>query len=128
MFIKKHDKWLLCNVGTQSCPLPILCSQGSCYQSLSLPFVKEKNNFLAQKLFVWQKLVTFFLIPNTSKYHGFCVYGPCFVVQYLVSSLVLQSSHWGKEGCLLNCSHVAVSVHCLFLMVPWVGLQCLIVA
>ena len=29
------------------------------------------------------------------------VFGPCFVVQYLVSFLVLQSSHWGRErdGC-----------------------------
>ena len=32
----------------------------------------------------------------------FCVFGPCFVVQYLVSFLVLQSSRWGRERWLLK--------------------------
>ena len=60
----------------------------------------------------------------------FFVFGPCFVVQYLVSFLVLQSSHWGRERWLLkNCfkCHVTVSALCLFLTVQCVGLQCVIV-
>ena len=32
----------------------------------------------------------------------FFVFGPCFVVQYLVSFLVLQSSRWGRERWLLK--------------------------
>ena len=32
----------------------------------------------------------------------FFVFGPCFVVQYLVSFLVLQSSRWGRERLLLK--------------------------
>ena len=28
------------------------------------------------------------------------MFGPCFVMQYLVSFLVLQSSHWGRESWL----------------------------
>ena len=54
----------------------------------------------------------------------FFVFGPCFVVQYFVSFLVLQSSQ--KERWLLkNCfkCHVTVSVLCLFLTVQCVGLQ-----
>ena len=31
------------------------------------------------------------------------MYGPCFVLQYLVSFLVLQSSQLGRECCLFNC-------------------------
>ena len=27
------------------------------------------------------------------------MFGPCFVVQYFMSFLVLQSSHWGRERC-----------------------------
>ena len=53
------------------------------------------------------------------------VFGHCFVVQYLVSFLV--SNHLTRAeraGCLY---HVAVSVLCLFLMVPWIDLQCVIV-
>ena len=34
---------------------------------------------------------------------------PCFVTQYLVPLLVLQSSRWGRD----------VSVLCYFLVVPW---------
>ena len=30
----------------------------------------------------------------------FCIFGPCFVVQYLVSFLVLQSFRWGRDFCL----------------------------
>ena len=30
------------------------------------------------------------------------VFGPCFVVQYLVAFLVLQSSRWGRERWLLK--------------------------
>ena len=37
--------------------------------------------------------------------------------------LVLQSSRWGKESCL-----VTVSFLCLLLTVRWVGLGCVIVA
>ena len=51
-------------------------------------------------------------------------------MQYLVSFLVLQSSHWGRERWLLkNCfkCHVTVSALCLFLAVQCVGLQCVIV-
>ena len=56
--------------------------------------------------------------------------GPCIDVQYLVSFLVLQSSHWGRERWLLeNCfkCRVTVSALCLFLTVQCVGLQCVIV-
>ena len=55
-----------------------------------------------------------------------------FVVQYLVSFLVLQSSVWYKEGWLLflYCPLDVMwllSVLRLFLTVPWVCLQCVIV-
>ena len=54
---------------------------------------------------------------------GCFVFGPCFEMEYLGSFLVLQSSHPGKENWLLYFKHVTVSVLCLFLTVPWVGLQ-----
>ena len=59
----------------------------------------------------------------------FFVFGPCFVVQYLVSFLVLRSSRRGREsesraGCL---KLLFVRALCLFLRVRWVGLQCMIV-
>ena len=50
-------------------------------------------------------------------------------MQNLVPFLVLQSSHWGRESWLL-CSVLlpwGVSALCLFLMVPCVGLWCVIV-
>ena len=56
------------------------------------------------------------------------VFGPCFVMQYLVAIISLRTREldalrkWSSSCC------VAVSVLCLFLMVPWVGLQCVIVA
>ena len=42
--------------------------------------------------------------------------GPCFVIHCFVSFLVLR-----------NKELVAVIVLCLYLIVPWVGLQCVIV-
>ena len=55
----------------------------------------------------------------------------CFVVQYFVSFLVLQSSLCETESWLLYCvyllgawCHVTVIVLMLFLTVSWVGLQC----
>ena len=53
-------------------------------------------------------------------FRGF-VFNTCFVMQYLVFFLVLQSSRWGRERVVAFCS-VAVSVLCLFLAVPWVSL------
>ena len=55
-------------------------------------------------------------------------------MQYFVSFLVLQSSHCGREIILFallllsSVCPVAVIVHCPFLTVPWVGLQCVTVA
>ena len=60
------------------------------------------------------------------------VLGTCFVMQYFVSFLVCNHPD-GKESwlldfyCLLGWCHMAVSVLCLFLAVPCVGLQCVIV-
>ena len=63
---------------------------------------------------------------------GDYVLGPCFVMQYLVSFLVLaiiwlgrraRCIHWLFSWCL-----VAVSVQWVFLTVQWVGLQCVFVA
>ena len=57
---------------------------------------------------------------------GGLVLGLSFVLQYLVSFLVLQSSGRGRESWLLYfcCSecHVAVIILLLFLAVLWVGL------
>ena len=58
---------------------------------------------------------------------GGFVFGPCFVMQYLVFFLVLQSSLVRKRAAvalpkLCSCCYVAVKVLCLFLMVPWFGL------
>ena len=56
----------------------------------------------------------------------FVVFDPCFVVQYLVLFVVLQSSRWGRERWLFkNCfqCHVIVSALCRFLTVQWVGLH-----
>ena len=60
------------------------------------------------------------------------MFGPCFAVHYLVYFRVCN--HLGgekKNGCFtliaFQC-HLTVSVLCLFLTVPWVGLQCVIVA
>ena len=58
----------------------------------------------------------------------FPIFGPCFVVPYLVSFLiVLQSSRWGRANFvfLVSCGCYVLF---LFLTVPWVGLQCVIVA
>ena len=58
------------------------------------------------------------------------VFGSCFVVQYLVSFLVLQSSCWGRERWLLKSCfkcNVTVSALCLFLTVQCVSLKCVIV-
>ena len=49
--------------------------------------------------------------------------GPCFVMRYLVSCLVLQSCRWGGEGWLV---YFSVGVLSIFLVVPWVGLRCLV--
>ena len=47
--------------------------------------------------------------------------GPCFIMQYLVSDLVFQSSRGGRVSGML-------CFKCLFFAVPLVGLQCVIVA
>ena len=50
------------------------------------------------------------------------VLGPCFVMQYFASYLVLQSSHWGRELVALlilsSRCHVAVISLCRFLKAP----------
>ena len=61
------------------------------------------------------------------------MFGPCFIMHYLVSFLVLQSSRCGREpaGCLTYlflCCHLSVGVLCIFPTVPWVSLQCATVA
>ena len=38
------------------------------------------------------------------------VFGPCFVLQYLVSFLVLQSSRWGRERERDGCLKIACNV------------------
>ena len=56
--------------------------------------------------------------------------GPYFVVQYIVSFPVLQSSRWGRERWLLyfNCFLMScVSILWLLLTVLGVRLQCVIV-
>ena len=53
--------------------------------------------------------------------------GHCFVMQYLVSFLVLQSSRRGRESSLLYFRHVVVSVRVSSLQCLWVVLQCVIV-
>ena len=58
---------------------------------------------------------------------GGSVFGICYVLHYLVSFLVLQSSSRGKESWLIALIVATVSVVLLFLTVPWVGLQCVIV-
>ena len=57
---------------------------------------------------------------------GIFVFDPCFVVQYLVSVLVLQSSWWVRESKLFSRSLVAVGILWFFLTVSWFG-QCMIV-
>ena len=59
---------------------------------------------------------------------GGFVFCPYFAMQYLVSFLIVHSSRRGRESLLRRCYHVAVSVMCLFLAVPWVDLQCVAVA
>ena len=60
------------------------------------------------------------------------MYGPCFVMKYLVSFLVLQSPRLRRESWLLYfyclLIHVIISIQCLFPTVPWVGLRRVIVA
>ena len=61
------------------------------------------------------------------------VFVPCFVVHCFVSFLVLQSSWWGRESWLLYLvglpGALCLLLFCgvMFLVVPWVGLQCVIV-
>ena len=58
---------------------------------------------------------------------GFFMVGPYFVVQYIVSFPVLQSSRWGRERLLLyfNCFLMScVSILWLLLTLLWVRLQC----
>ena len=58
---------------------------------------------------------------------GGSVFGPCSVMQYLVSFLVAIISLRKRELVALlelsSCCHVAVCLLCLFLTVPWVDLQ-----
>ena len=70
---------------------------------------------------------------------GVCAYGSCFVVQYLMSFAIISLGERERErererekaGCLtliaFKC-YLTVGVLCLFLTVPWVSLQCVIVA
>ena len=73
-------------------------------------------------------LIHFFIVASIVLF-GF-MFGPCFVVYYLVSSLAIISLG-KKESWLLyfNCLLMAFDgVLCLFLVVLYVGLQCMIVA
>ena len=47
------------------------------------------------------KTVILLLLFNCLLLLPLSVLGPCFVMQYFVSFLVLQSSRWGKESLLL---------------------------
>ena len=51
----------------------------------------------------------------------------CFVLQYYVSFLVLQSSWWVRESWLSSWCLVVVNILWLFLAALQVGLQCVIV-
>ena len=58
------------------------------------------------------------------------MFGPCFVVHYLVFSFAIISLG-EKDAWLLYFNYLLMafdSVLCLFLAVLWVGLQCVIVA
>ena len=49
---------------------------------------------------------------------GSFVFGPCFIMQYLLSFIVMQSPRRERESWLLNFScHMSVSVLCLFITV-----------
>ena len=59
------------------------------------------------------------------------VFSHCFVMQHLVSFLLNQQFHWGRENMLhyiepVYC-HVTVSVLCCFLAVLWVVMWSVIV-
>ena len=56
------------------------------------------------------------------------MFGSCLVMQYLVSFLFLQSPRRERESLAPYCCHVDVSILCLFHTVPWVGVQCVIMA
>ena len=55
------------------------------------------------------------------------MYGLCFVIQYLLSLLVLQSSRLGTL-LLLPFDKCDISIQCILRTVPWVGLQRVTVA
>ena len=63
-------------------------------------------------------------------FSGGSVFGPCFVMHFLVSFLVFAIILTRKRaaGCftLLPSSSLYVRVLWLFLKVPWVGLQCVV--
>ena len=55
-----------------------------------------------------------------------CVGVLCLV--FVMHFLVLQQSRCGRESWLAaSCCHVVISILSLFLIVPWVGLKCVIV-
>ena len=57
------------------------------------------------------------------------MFNPCFsVVLCVISSFTVISIGAGHFTLIAFLRHVTVSILCLFLAVPWVGLQCLIVA
>ena len=53
------------------------------------------------------------------------MFGPCLVVHYLVSFAIISL---GKRGLVELPCHLTISGLCLFLVVPWIGLQCVILA
>ena len=55
------------------------------------------------------------------------MFGSCFVMQYYVSFLILQSSCRGRESLLLYLYCLIVGVIWPFLIVLWVDLQCVVV-
>ena len=64
---------------------------------------------------------------------GGFVTGPCFVIQGLVTFLFFviisrRKSELVSLPQLCSCSYKDVDVLCFFIMVPWGGLQCVIVA
>ena len=59
------------------------------------------------------------------------MFGPCFVIQYVVSIMFCNHLNWEERaGCFaltVFVCLVTVSILWFFLTVPWVGLRCVIV-
>ena len=91
--------------------------------------MRSKKTFLYSLIYSDKKhWCCLFIFIVASIVCGFFVLCPCFVMQYFASFLDLQASLWGRDSWLLyyNCLHI--SALCLFLLVSWFGLQCVIVA